>query len=30
MEIVCGKLSGFCFGVNHTVDKALETLKEYN
>jgi len=27
MEIICAKLSGFCFGVNHTIQKALETLK---
>lgn len=27
MKVICGKLSGFCAGVNYTVNKALETLK---
>lgn len=28
MEIICGKFGGFCFGVNYTVNKALETLND--
>ena len=30
MEIVVGKLSGFCFGVENAVKKANEKYKEEN
>lgn len=28
MEVICGKLSGFCVGVNYTINKALEILEK--
>lgn len=28
MEVICGKLSGFCYGVNYTVNKAVEILEK--
>ena len=30
MEVIVGKLSGFCPGVKRAVDKTLETSKNYN
>jgi 4-hydroxy-3-methylbut-2-enyl diphosphate reductase len=30
MQIICGKNSGFCFGVQNSVNKTKEALKNYN